>query len=190
MIEKFSLPNHGYIAAKLPDDLFKEIQEEVSNSRREDNVMLSGLTNPGVPKHYYLNNCENLLQFIAKVIAEYNQSEFLNIHDSYKVAIQDMNLVFGQPWINYMKSGEYIPNHIHDGILSYSLWVKVPEESTFQFTYNDIIGNVQYNHIPINEEDEGTIVLFPSKLSHQVYPFYNSEEDRISISGNLLYSSQ
>ena len=36
--------------------------------------------------------------------------------------------------------------------------------------------------------DEGTMLFFPAMLKHQVYPFYNSDEDRISISGNISLS--
>ena len=37
----------------------------------------------------------------------------------------------------------------------------------------------------MSKEMEGTILFFPSELKHTVYPFYNCEEDRISISGNI-----
>ena len=37
----------------------------------------------------------------------------------------------------------------------------------------------------MNPEMEGTMLFFPSKLSHEVFPFFNCDEDRISISGNI-----
>ena len=37
----------------------------------------------------------------------------------------------------------------------------------------------------LGKEYEGKMLFFPSKLLHQVYPFYNCDEDRISISGNI-----
>jgi hypothetical protein len=37
-------------------------------------------------------------------------------------------------------------------------------------------------------EMEGVMMVFPSSLHHQVYPFYNTEEPRVSISGNLLWN--
>ena len=37
---------------------------------------------------------------------------------------------------------------------------------------------------------EGIILFFPSELSHQVFPFYNCDEDRVSISGNLVLNSK
>jgi hypothetical protein len=29
------------------------------------------------------------------------------------------------------------------------------------------------------------MLFFPSKLQHQVYPFYTSNKDRVSVSGNI-----
>ena len=37
----------------------------------------------------------------------------------------------------------------------------------------------------LGKEYEGTMLFFPSKLRHEVFPFYNCDEDRISISGNI-----
>ena len=34
---------------------------------------------------------------------------------------------------------------------------------------------------------EGFMCLFPATTIHQVFPFYNCEDDRISISGNLYF---
>ena len=35
------------------------------------------------------------------------------------------------------------------------------------------------------KDKEGMMVMFPSKLKQQVFPFYNCKEERVSISGNL-----
>ena len=32
---------------------------------------------------------------------------------------------------------------------------------------------------------EGTMLFFPSELKHCVYPFYNCEDDRVSVAGNV-----
>ena len=39
---------------------------------------------------------------------------------------------------------------------------------------------------PMGKRAEGTMVFFPSKLQHGVYPFYDNDEQRISISGNII----
>ena len=39
--------------------------------------------------------------------------------------------------------------------------------------------------IALSPEDEGRMLFFPAWLRHMVYPFYECEEERITISGNI-----
>ena len=105
-------------------------------------------------------------------------------------------------WVNYQYQTEFNPEHAHTGITSFVIWMKIPTHykdqhnldfhsnaaSDFQFTYNNILGGTVEYPIFMSPEMEGTIMLFPSTLHRQVYPFYNTEEPIISISGNLLWS--
>ena len=60
-----------------------------------------------------------------------------------------------------------------------------PCANTFEFIYTNILGKVCTEKLHLEPEDEGTILLFPASLLHQVYPFYLSNKKRISISGNI-----
>ena len=62
---------------------------------------------------------------------------------------------------------------------------KATQISNFCFYYQNILGGNQEHMYEMSKEMEGTILFFPSQLLHTVYPFYNCEEDRISISGNI-----
>ena len=42
----------------------------------------------------------------------------------------------------------------------------------------------------MDPEVEGTMFIFPSSLTHQVYPFYNTDDERISISGNIAIDEE
>ena len=42
----------------------------------------------------------------------------------------------------------------------------------------------------MSPEMEGIMLFFPSELNHAVYPFYNCDEERISISGNLMLDTR
>ena len=35
----------------------------------------------------------------------------------------------------------------------------------------------------------GSLVLFPATLCHQVYPFFESDDYRVSISGNIYFDT-
>ena len=101
---------------------------------------------------------------------------------------QEFEMEAHNPWINYQTKGQLLSNHIHAGFLSYSAWISIPvlsEFSYFQFIYNNTIGTTCNHDIAINKHMEGKLILFPSLLHHIAYPFYTSDDVRISVSGNL-----
>jgi len=61
--------------------------------------------------------------------------------------------------------------------------------SNFAFFYINTLGSTNTFMIPMEKKVEGTLCLFPSQLKHSVNPFYNCDEPRISVAGNVsLYS--
>ena len=64
----------------------------------------------------------------------------------------------------------------------------VPSASDFMFIVGRGHGPCQTEPIPLSPEDEGRMLFFPAWLKHQVYPFYECEEERITISGNIVYN--
>ena len=107
-------------------------------------------------------------------------------------------------WVNFQRKHEFNPFHDHSGALSFVLWVKIPykyedecntantqnlggtpRSGSFSFYYTSILGAVSHYDYLLDPFWEGTLLVFPSKLPHQVYPFYTSDEERISISGNI-----
>jgi hypothetical protein len=110
-------------------------------------------------------------------------------------------------WVNFQKKGEFIPIHNHSGIFSFVIWMDIPyhskDEAKLPFaksgSQNPLGGNfifvssegtsreVKDYTIELSPEMNGCCCFFPSDLCHQVYPFYTSDKDRISISGNIVY---
>ena len=110
-------------------------------------------------------------------------------------------------WVNYQRENEFNPSHTHTGVYSFVIWMKIPTRhdeqnknpissnsntqaiSTFQFLYTNIISQMESYFINMDPEMEGTMLFFPSQLAHQVHPFYNCDEERISISGNIFVNT-
>ena len=57
--------------------------------------------------------------------------------------------------------------------------------SNFCFNYTDIVGKMRMFNYEMEKDVVGTMVFFPSQLHHQVFPFFENDEERVSISGNL-----
>jgi len=184
-MEKILLPNYGLIKTKLPKDIYTSALKECLNIKNKKEFF-SGLTEPGVAKHYYVkNNLDKIQNFMSTVVDYYNK-QYPNYLKGIKILNKNLPIEFQKPWINYQKKGEYIPMHEHDGVLSYNIWMRLPSKSIFEFNYNSIIGRNLSNIIHLDKKDEGTVVLFPSLLQHIVYPFHNTTKTRISIAGNIV----
>lgn len=104
-------------------------------------------------------------------------------------------------WINFQEKGETNPLHTHKGLLSFVLWVEIPYERhktkrnqsvvdggfTFAIPCPSYIeqSGIFLDFIDVDKTMEGTLIIFPSSWHHYVVAFNNSDDFRISISGNL-----
>ena len=105
-------------------------------------------------------------------------------------------------WVNFQKKYEFNPLHDHGGLMSFIIFVKIPfdlkEEdkyfppnsetyhtSRLGFVNNNASGGFQTTLIDVDKTFEGKMLLFPAKQSHIVYPFYTSDDYRITVSGNI-----
>jgi len=107
-------------------------------------------------------------------------------------------------WVNYQSAGEYQPIHNHAGAYSFAIWLKEPVEfedqkeinnakgasrsfnDSFQFQYVNIFGEIKTHLYPLGKKWENTILFFPAKQMHTVSPFYECDEQRVSVSGNVF----
>ena len=119
----------------------------------------------------------------------------------------EVELYLHDMWVNYQYKHEFNPYHFHGGMYSFVVWMKIPTDwkeqnklpfldgvnednkkaSNFEFEYVDMLGTIKHFGYRLDSSMEGHMLLFPARLQHTVYPFYNCDEERISISGNLWY---
>ena len=130
-----------------------------------------------------------------------------NIGDS--VPINQMHpYILHSFWVNFQKQGDFNPLHDHNGVYSFVIWMKIPTRhfeqnknpiaiysnnpvvSAFAFRYTNTIGKICDFVYEMNPEIEGTMLFFPSKLMHEVHPFFDCDEERISISGNITVNTK
>ncbi len=115
-----------------------------------------------------------------------------------KLAVSDL-------WVNFQNKHEFNPPHSHDGMYSFVIWMKIPynyeeerklpfldgvkepdkKPGNFEFSYPGMLGEIRTTTYYLSPEMEGHMLVFPAGLTHQVFPFYTSDEQRVSISGNV-----
>ena len=190
-----SFANMGYLELDVPEKLFTLLKKECDTALVENETFKSGLTDDGVPSHRYVESVDALHELknhVFSLIDVYKKQFKFDPADT-RTLTKFLPFGFDRPWINYQKKFEFVPNHYHEGVFSYTIWMDIPYKNegtfagNFEFTYNSIEG---VTRTEIIEPTVGKMILFPSKLFHQVYPFYTSDEYRISISGNVNLDSE
>ena len=173
---------------------------ENQNRLNKANSNLAG----NIEKEFYLDKTfEDILSQYSTSLAD----KFIKISNQNKpdkINIESLEWIAVKPWINFQKKFEFNPTHHHYGDYSFVLWIEIPYDlkeefkldncvnsntkrnSVFTFSYLSTSGEILERILPIDKAWEGTMILFPSNLRHNVYPFYTSDDYRISISGNLI----
>ena len=196
-------PALGWLEKKLSDKEMEYLWKCIDNRKESYKSKLVGQiheSNKLVDKSDWFFN--NRLKSLCKIY----QEEFANLGDAAPVN-QRHPYYLHEWWVNYQRQNEFNPPHTHTGVYSFVIWMKIPTRhdeqnknpissnsntqaiSTFQFSYTNIISQMESYFINMNPEMEGTMLFFPSQLVHQVHPFYNCDEERISISGNVFINT-
>jgi len=203
-IEFYELPNIGVLSTQLPSNLYSKLLNECLEAEHNNKNFQTGLTGSGVPTHYFVKDTENELKHFVGTLAQNYFDKYPQYLSGISILSKNCQLTIDTPWINLQKKHEYLPNHKHDGVLSYSIWIKIPYDEekernqkqlkfgnqkfySFEFSYLNILGQSLQHNISVTKKEEGIIQMFPSQLIHAVYPFYTSDEYRISVSGNIKF---
>jgi hypothetical protein len=196
-------PNAGWLETKLSTETIDRLWfyiQKYKNITNANNTLVGNISNSWELKdddNWFWKNV--LLELCCKYA-----DVFGNLGEIYSTVTNRHNYCLDNFWVNFQKQHEFNPIHIHKScIYSFVIWMKIPTDyreqhkipisansnspsaSNFNFSYLNILGHITQYQYFLDKNSEGTILFFPSQLNHEVYPFYNCNEERISISGNI-----
>ena len=198
----FFLPNIALYDVKLSDHIVNHLWGYINDAKNKTNETLAGNISAS---HYLVDKDDYFFKEILEPISiKYTtENSIVNHIKSNHTTKSELHL--SKFWVNYQYKHEFNPMHSHAGVISFVIWIKIPTESEeqhnipisknsntpsasdFSFAYTDILGNIQTYRIELSSKDNGLMMIFPSSLNHQVYPFYECDEKRVSISGNVCW---
>lgn len=195
----------GYLKCKIPECVIEEIKKTLDDIKNElvDVVDFREKLAGHLEKETSLPITPNIKYLVETMGLEYDKvfrdgkPDTKHIHEEQIIG-KELQYELKTLWINYGKKYDFNPIHYHFGTYSFVIWINIPykiedemkkynpntnKTSTFNFVYTLPSGEISSEEI---ETKEWSMIFFPSKLNHCVYPFYSSDEYRISISGNLF----
>ena len=186
---------------RLTKEAMNYLWDDIRIPSEEDLPVLAG----NISKSFFIQDKDNW--FYDNVLKSFSENMYYRDWDNY----YDCNVIQKSPpaefaldtlWVNYQKQHEFNPPHLHNALYSFVVFMKIPTHwkeqhelpwlkgvmhpcaSDFQFLMVED-KKMHIQNIPLSPEDEGRILFFPAWLYHQVFPFYGTEEERITISGNI-----
>jgi hypothetical protein len=205
-MQQFQFSNVGYIIDDVPVDLLTILHKksnELKNNFLQGEEYNQNLA--GNIQHEY--NLKDLIPEFTPYIIELGKFYKQNFPYNPRF-ISGSNIVLKDFWINFQKKYEFNPIHNHTGLFSFVIWLDIPYDieqeiklgpgnksnnnlaGHFEFTYVNSLGDITTMPIPADKKFNGKICMFPSGMFHTVYPFYTSDDYRITISGNIKFSDQ
>jgi len=200
-----NFPNIGVVEAKLPEDVTKDIWKAIKKARKNPDNMKDELAG-NISSSIRLDaDSPQLAEFLNTILPEFIKSHIESYGAPWRAVMKEgegFNLE--SLWVNFQKKHEFNPPHDHSGVFSFVIWMQIPTSyaeqkklpvcaesnadnhiSNFAFSYTNTMGRVSTFAYNMEKEAEGYMVMFPSQMLHQVFPFYESDGERISISGNV-----
>ena len=200
-----NFPNIGVVEGKLSEEIVDDLWTLINEAREKPEDMKPELAGNISSSIRLDNNSDLMTDFVGEVLPACIKRHMQEYGPPYRLTMKEgetFNLE--SLWVNFQKQNEFNPPHDHAGVYSFVIWMQIPtsyEEqrklpicaesnadthiSNFAFSYTNTLGRVSTFAYNMEKEAEGYMVMFPSCLLHQVFPFYNDDGERISISGNI-----
>jgi len=193
--------NVGIIEKSLSKDVLKKLNAYIKkNALKKYNPKLAG----NISKSFVIKDKDDwFFNNVLKINIHEYQARYRTRATVPLVLTKDCQYKLHDLWVNFQKKYEFNPIHNHSGVFSFVVWMKIPSSykkecelpfvknsntkcpNTFQMLFINSLGNIGQLDYNLEPSDEGKMLFFSSKYSHCVYPFYLSNKERISISGNI-----
>ncbi len=195
----------GWLETELPKSVIKRLQSYIETAKKNPISMNSTLAG-NISKSLSLEDKDNW--FFQNILSPFINT-FIECYPAYVSGIsiftENAPFLMDRFWVNFQKEHEFNPPHDHSGVFSFVIWVKIPTDwkeqhalpisansnlpsaSNFEFQFTSMLGDMGKYCYFLDKKSEGMMLFFPSSLNHIVFPFYNCDKERISISGNILF---
>ena len=197
------------VGLELPTSIFNWIKQECHDAKEraeKTNHTLLG----HIKEEYSIKKFDDdFLKFLYEECLGHRNLKRWLLAPEITVLSENRPFYVDNMWVNYMKKHEFNPPHQHTGLFSFVVFVKIPYDlkeeeayfkdvkvepntntqhtSKFAFINQDYSGSIRIDCLPVDKSFEGKIIFFKASQIHQVFPFYTSDEYRITLSGNIKF---
>ncbi len=201
-------PAQGFLEFELTDEEILPLTQEIEDIQKNEfnaesfNHGLAG----NIKKEFILRKSRSYVNdLLLPILWKYMETFGENLYT--KVLKNGTTYELDNFWVNFQEKYEFNPTHYHTGVFSFVLWINLPytkekeeryfeqispketKNGHFSFYYTNALGIIENYTFLTDKSMEKKGIIFPSVLNHCVYPFFTSDDYRISVSGNFVYKN-
>ena len=205
----------GVYKGTVPHDIFEWIKKIIWEKRRQQKQSATNHLIGHLTEEYFIKNRDkdfvpddNFKKYESFISNCCLAKPLDNLWESNQYLDEDREIVIDTSWVNFQKKYEFNPPHDHSGVVSFVIFVQIPYDlkdeelcypnisrsaknrnhtSKFTFLNPGSCGGFIVDPLDVDKSFEGKMLMFSSKQMHEVYPFYTSDDYRITVSGNMKF---
>tara|TARA_B100000965_G_scaffold352521_1_gene327764 strand:+ start:1256 stop:1900 length:645 start_codon:yes stop_codon:yes gene_type:complete len=209
-VRKISPPVSGFLQVKLDQEIIEYLWKIIDIAQTQNKNHKSKLAG-NISQSLLLNDIDNFFykSVCIPLVKSYRENNLNGVDPIVQNSLlgPECKLILNRFWVNYQYKTEFNPYHDHTGVYSFAIWMKIPyswqdqhklpqfndmkiedrKVGNFEFEYINTLGEIYNTVYNLSTKNEGYMLFFPARLRHCVYPFYETDQPRISIAGNLSY---
>tara|TARA_Y100001972_G_scaffold33659_1_gene41854 strand:- start:346 stop:975 length:630 start_codon:yes stop_codon:yes gene_type:complete len=185
----------------FPPRLYKWLNDNISDKIEANDFLAGHLKN----EYYYEKPPKEIFNYIVNKSMAHPKLRFYS--ESISVLTKNAPFVLNKLWVNLQKKYEFNPLHDHSGIFSFIIPLKIPYKledenkalrhnknrnsftSRLCFVTINNVGKIIDTPVNMDESYVGKCMIFPAVVKHLVYPFFTSDDYRITVSGNIALNT-
>tara|TARA_R100000781_G_scaffold84924_2_gene52304 strand:+ start:626 stop:1267 length:642 start_codon:yes stop_codon:yes gene_type:complete len=202
-------PKDGWLQAQLDQNIVDYLWKLVrKNWKKKSN---KGSLAGNISHSYILKDEDDFFynQTLSPLIEEFKKvtghRSFSSSTSNFTRNLDVDKLRLNTMWSNHQYKHEFNPIHYHHGVYSFVVWLAIPyafeeqkllpqfhgvkepdiKPGCFEFQWLSMLGDTDNETYRLTPAWEGWMLFFPARLRHTVYPFYNTDKPRVSVSGNI-----
>ena len=192
-------------AFELPQDIFTLLKQWVVQAKENGECANKSLLGHIKEEYKITNYTQYFENYILNCCCDQSVYQTWELID---IMSDNRPLYLDNLWVNYQKKYEFNPPHDHSGVVSFVIFVQIPYDlndeelcypdlskearcrnhtSKFAFLNPNSFSGLAVDPLDVDKSFEGKMLMFNSKQVHEVYPFYTSDDYRITVSGNMKF---
>ena len=205
------MDNKLWIDTRLSEEEMNFLTQAISEENKENwnNDLAGNISKSELIEDKESWFFETVLKKLTERLFYRDWDNFSKYHIEVEEGVSLPEFEMNRFWVNYQRQYEFNPLHFHSGLYSFVIFMKIPTHwkeqhemnkdefrarvaSDFVFVWGSEnmeqrggCNGIVKENLQLSSEDEGRMVFFPAWLQHMVYPFYECEEERVTISGNI-----